>query len=154
MGGVKRKTQLIVKPEPETKRTSDTLLSGKGDRGLSKTSGSGSACVYAADHEGDRGSRIRNGSGCGSLHTSAGPFLAACSAETFATHHLLRGVLFRVVPRKVIPRQPAARVDNGDTQHVSVARRARAGSMNARLGPRFAQDGFVNDDLGKRNHFF
>jgi hypothetical protein len=127
---------------------------------FSRTVGSGSACVYAADHEGDGGSSGDGGGDDGSLHTSAGTFLAACSGETPATHHLLLGVLLWVVPRKVIPRQPAARVDNGDTQHLSVARRsrsrARASSrvVNARLESRFARDGFVNDNLGKWNHYF
>jgi hypothetical protein len=99
-------------------------------------------CARTADNGDDR--RSRGGSSSGSLFTLAGPFpAAACGGETSATRHLLRGVLFGVVPRKVVPPQPAARVDVGGIQHLSVARHvcARASSRveDTRVGLCLAQ---------------
>ena len=100
-------------------------------------------CARAAENGDDR--RSRGGNGNGSLFTLASPFPAtACSGETSATRRLLRGVLFGVVSCKVISAQPAARVDVGDIQHLSVARHAcaRASSRveDTCVGLRLARD--------------
>jgi hypothetical protein len=138
-------------------------------RGLSRSK-SGSVCAHegacAVDNaaDGERSSGGGNRSNC--LFALAQVFPAACSGDTVSathryaesTHDLLRGKLLGVVPGKIILAQPAARADNGDTQHFSVTRRARARSssrvLNTYLGHRLAQDGLVNDDLGKQNLYF